>query len=157
MKKNYLFLCDGMLGKLCRILRLLGFDAKLSPGGESGRFLVNADQEGRTAVTRARRRHDRPGRPAVILSSETALDQIVELFERLPGRPAIRPFTRCLECNESLIEESRESVEGEIPAYIAEHFQQYHRCPACRRIYWQGSHFQAMSAEIEKISSRLSG
>ena len=155
MKKNYRFLCDRMLGKLCRMLRLLGLDATLNPDGESGRFLVNADREGRIAVTRARRHHDRPGTPAVILTGATALDQVAELFSTLPEPPKIEPFTRCLECNESLIEESSESVEGEIPPYIAEHFQRYHRCPSCRRIYWEGSHFQAMAAEIERIRARL--
>lgn len=157
MKKKHIFLCDRMLGKLCRMLRLLGLDAKLNPDGESGRFLVNADREGRIAVTRARRHHDRPGSPAVILTSETVFDQVAELFGKLPERPKITPFTRCLECNESLVEEPPSSVRGEVPAYIDEHFQRYHRCPSCRRIYWEGSHFQAMTAEIEKIESRLGG
>ena len=155
MKKKYGFLCDRMLGKLCRMLRLLGFDAKLNPDGESGRFLLNADREGRIAVTRARRRYDRPGTRAVILTGETAHEQAVELLETLPEPPRIEPFTRCLECNEALVEESPSSVTEEIPAFIAEHFKQYHRCPSCRRIYWEGSHFEAMSAEIEKIRTRL--
>lgn len=157
MKKNYKFLCDRMLGKLCRMLRLLGFDAKVNPDGESGRFLINAGREGRIAVTRARRHYDRLGNPAVVLTAETALEQVIELFGTLPVSPRLEPFTRCLECNEPLVEEPPSAVTGEVPAYIAEHFTEYHRCPACRRIYWEGSHFQAMSAEIEKIEGLLGG
>lgn len=155
MKDTYAFLCDRMLGKLCRTLRLLGLDAKLNPEGESGRFLVNAEREGRIAVTRGRRHHDRPGAPAVVLTGETVLDQVVELFGALPEAPEPAPFTRCLECNEPLVAASRESVEGAVPPYVTEHFQRYHRCPSCRRIYWEGSHYQAMTAKIEKIREAL--
>jgi uncharacterized protein with PIN domain len=157
MPEKMTFLCDRMLGNLCRKLRLLGFDAALNPDGESGRFLTNAEREGRIAVTRSRHHHDRPGKPPVILDSENLLDQIVELFSRLPESPRFEPFTRCLECNEPLVEESSSSIEAEVPPYITEHFQRYHRCPACRRIYWEGSHFQAMSVEIEDIRSRIEG
>ena len=133
MIKRYSFLCDRMLGRLCRMLRLLGFDARLNPDGESGRFLVTADREGRIAVTRARRQYDRPGNPAVILTAEAVADQVVELFATLPEPPRFEPFTRCLECNVVLVEEPLESVADEVEPYIAEHFQRYHRCPSCRR------------------------
>jgi uncharacterized protein with PIN domain len=144
-----------MLGKLCRKLRLLGFDAALNPPGEAGRFLINAEHEGRIAVTRARRHHDRPGRPAVILSSESVPDQITELLDTLPSPPQLAPFTRCLECNVLLAEEDAASAREEVMAYISEHFNRFHRCPSCRRIYWEGSHFQDMSAEIDAIRSRI--
>jgi uncharacterized protein with PIN domain len=127
----------------------------LNPDGEEGRFLLNAEREGRIAVTRARRHHDRPGRPATILTGETAHDQIVELLGKLDVPQELAPFTRCLECNEPLVEASAESVRGEVPAYIAERFDRYHRCPACRRLYWEGSHFQAMSAEIDEIGAKI--
>ena len=61
-QKKRSFLLDRMLGKLCVKLRMLGVDAKLNPEGETGRFLVNAMKEGRTAVTRARSRGTAPDR-----------------------------------------------------------------------------------------------
>ena len=39
-------LFDRMLGKLCRAMRLLGYDAVLNSEGESGRFLLTAREPG---------------------------------------------------------------------------------------------------------------
>jgi uncharacterized protein with PIN domain len=151
--KSIAFLCDRMLGRLCRKLRLLGFDAKLNPEKEAGRFFLNAEFEGRVAVTRARGLRDRPGGPPVVLEAEDADGQIRELFSKLGGKPTLKPFTRCLECNVPLVEEEASAVE--VPSYIGEHFNRFHRCPSCGRIYWEGSHYEAMVEEVERIRRLL--
>jgi len=154
-QKRHSFLLDRMLGKLCVKLRMLGVDAKLNPEGESGRFLVNAMKEGRTAVTRARSQGDRPGPRPVILSSSDTAGQIVELFAALGDAPRFEPFTRCLECNELLVETPEEAVKGRIPPNVEKTFHRFHACPACGRVYWEGSHFQAMTDEVKRIEAQL--
>ena len=154
-QKRHSFLLDRMLGKLCVKLRMLGVDAKLNPEGESGRFLVNATKEGRTAVTRARSQGDRPGPRPVILSSSDTAGQIVELFAALGDAPRFEPFTRCLECNELLVETPEEAVRGRIPPNVEKSFHRFHACPACGRVYWKGSHFQAMTDEVKRIEAQL--
>ena len=154
-QKNHSFLLDRMLGRLCVKLRMLGVDAKLNPEGESGRFLVNAMKEGRTAVTRARTPGDRPGpRPVILAASDTA-GQVVELFAAIGEAPRFEPFARCLECNELLVEAPEETVKGRIPPNVEKNFHRFHSCPACGRVYWEGSHFQAMAEEVKKIETRL--
>ena len=150
-EKRIAFLCDRMLGRLCRKLRLLGYDAKLNPEKEAGRFFLNAEFEGRVAVTRARGLRDRPGGPPVVLEAKDTEKQLRELFLKLGGKPALVPFTRCLECNALLVEEEATAVEGKVPLYIVEHFDRFHRCPSCERIYWEGSHYEAMVGEIKRI------
>jgi uncharacterized protein with PIN domain len=154
-QNRHSFLLDRMLGKLCVKLRMLGVDAKLNPEGEAGRFLVNAMKEGRTAVTRARGRRDRPGPKPVILSSSDTAEQIVELFAALGEAPRFEPFTRCLECNVLLVETPEETVKGGIPPNVEKTFHRFHGCPACGRVYWEGSHFQAMKEEVKKIEAKL--
>jgi uncharacterized protein with PIN domain len=149
-------LFDRMLGSLCRTMRLLGYDAELNGEGESGRFLLNAEAQSRVAVTRARGLRDRPGAKPLVLESEEPMDQIIELLSKLGGKPDLAPFTRCLDCNELLVEESPEGVRDEVPLYIMENFEEFHRCPACRRIFWKGSHFEAMALRIEEIERALS-
>jgi uncharacterized protein with PIN domain len=149
------FLFDRMLGRLCRKVRLLGYDATLNPEGESGRFLLNAEGEGRLPVTRSTRHHDRPGPTPIVLKSEDTTEQLVELFQAIDEPPQFEPFIRCLECNEPLVEESASSVENEVPTYIREHFDRFHRCPGCRRIYWEGSHFEDMTKEVEGLERRI--
>jgi uncharacterized protein with PIN domain len=153
--KRSAFLCDRMLGRLCRRLRLLGYDAKLNPENEAGRFFLNAELEERVAVTRARGLRDRPGGPPVVLEEEDADGQIIELFSKLGERPVLMPFTRCLECNVPLAQEEASAVRGRVPSYIAERFDRFHRCPSCLRIYWEGSHYEAMADEVERIRRLL--
>jgi uncharacterized protein with PIN domain len=153
--KRPAFLCDRMLGRLCRRLRLLGFDAKLNPEMEAGRFFLNAESEGRIAVTRARGLRDRPGGPPIVLEAEDADEQIIELFSRLGAKPDLRPFTRCLECNVPLEDADPAAVKGKVPSYISERFDRFHRCPSCGRIYWEGSHFEAMAGEVERLRRLL--
>ena len=154
-EKKRSFLFDRMLGRLCIKMRMLGYDSKLNPEGENGRFLLNAAKEGRIAVTRARSMRDRPGPKPLILGSEDTAEQIVELFTALGLAPRFEPFTRCLECNGLLVEENAEALRGQIPPYIENNFQRFHRCPDCKRIYWEGSHFQAMLGEVKELEAKM--
>ena len=154
-QKKRSFLLDRMLGKLCVKLRMLGVDAKLNAEGEAGRFLVNAMKEGRTAVTRARSQGDRPGPRPMILASSDTTEQIVELFAAIGEAPGFEPFTRCLECNILLVEAQEETVKGRIPPNVGKNFHRFHACPACGRVFWEGSHFQAMTDEVKAIEARL--
>ena len=149
------FLFDGMLGRLCRKMRLLGFDCKLNPPGETGRFLLNAEKEGRIAVTRAKRRKERPGPTPVILEKAGTKEQIAELLAKTGTKPEFAPFTRCLECNEPLVEESIENVRSLVPPFVAENFREFFRCPVCGRIYWKGTHYEAMWRYIEKVKKLI--
>lgn len=154
-KQAWKFLFDRMLGRLCRKMRMLGFDARLNGKGETGRFFLNAQSEGRIAVTRCRRRDDpRPGPAAIVLRTETTGDQIAELFESIGGTPEFEPFTRCLECNALLAEAGPSDISGKVPPYIEKTFTSYHICPRCGRVYWEGTHFQAMMEEVDRIRGK---
>ncbi len=155
VQKKGAFLFDRMLGRLCVKMRMLGYDSKLNSEGESGRFLLNATKEERVAVTRARSMRDRPGPEPIVLSAEDTAGQIVELFAALDLAPRFEPFTRCLECNALLVEEAADALAAQIPPYIEKNFKRFHRCPECGRIYWEGSHFQAMSDEVRTLEAKL--
>ncbi len=156
-EKKRAFLLDRMLGKLCTKMRMLGLDVELNPEGENGRFFLNAAREGRTPVTRARGMRDRPGPKPVILQAEETSEQIAELFRALGETPRFEPFTRCLVDNTPLVEAPAESVKDRVPPYVGKTFQRYHQCPLCGRIYWEGTHFQEMAEEVERIEAKLGG
>ncbi len=149
------FLFDRMLGKLCRRMRLLGFDSELNPESEQGRFLVKADREKRLAVTMSRRKTDRPGTPPLVLRSRGVNQQVIELLGALNPTPRLEPFTRCLECNSVLEDLPGEKAPGRVPRDIIENLDSFKVCPGCRRVYWKGSHFEAMSRTIGKITQKL--
>jgi len=86
---------------------------------------------------------------------EDVTEQIVELFAAIGEAPLFEPFSRCLECNGLLVEETEEAVRGHVPPFVEKNFHRFHRCTGCGRIYWEGSHFQAMSEEVKALEARL--
>jgi hypothetical protein len=62
------------------------------------------------------------------------------------------PFTICLECNQPLVARNKQEVRGLVPAYVYQTQNRYVECPACHRIYWKGTHWQAMTQKLEKFS-----
>ena len=149
------FLMDGMLGRLCRKMRMLGCDCELVGEGRSPYLLSDAESAGRTAVTTATRSLDRLGPPPVILHRPSAPERIVELFAAIGEIPAIEPFTLCLECNAPLRDISPEEAAQRVPPRIARDFREFHECRECGRIYWKGSHYGEMERQVEAIMERL--
>ncbi len=149
------FLFDRMLGRLCRKLRMLGYDCEINAEGESAFFLTNADSLGRIAVTTATRKLDRRGKEPVVLTGAGTCPRIAELFSKIGVKPAFLPLTRCIVCNSPLREASPEEVSGKVPLRIEKEFDRFHVCPGCLRIYWEGSHYEAMRREVEAIEAAL--
>ena len=145
------FLLDGMLGRLCRKMRMLGLDCELAGAGRSPWLLTDAEKAGRTAVTTATRSVDRCGPPPVILRRSGVAEMIAELFAATGEAPRFAPFTICLECNAPLRKISRVDASERVPPYISRDFREFHECVNCGRVYWKGSHYEAMERQVEKI------
>jgi uncharacterized protein with PIN domain len=120
---------DGMLGKLAKWLRILGFDAE---------YPCRAPSQGRLFVTAARR----PQRPGVIIvHASDCLEQLRSVLEQAEVGPDPELFlSRCLLCNVPVCETPRESVRDVVPEPIFARVTQFNQCPVCRRVYWDGSH-----------------
>jgi uncharacterized protein with PIN domain len=155
MKPRFLF--DGMLGRLCRKMRMLGYDSVLAGEGESHLLLLRAAEEGRIAVTTATRRVDRRGGEPVVLRSAGISEMAAELFSLIERPPEMEPFTRCLECNALLERITAAEASESVPPRVARNFKEFHRCPQCSRIYWKGTHYEAMERQVEKLAERITG
>jgi hypothetical protein len=77
--------------------------------------------------------------------------QLDYLIERLQLCAEIAPFTRCTVCNGTLELESTANASAEAPPAVRRHHSAFWRCLGCGRLYWQGSHWQAMRRQIESI------
>lgn len=143
------FLADTMLGKLAKWLRILGYDVLYARDLDDRALLALARAEGRTLLTRdeelARRAR------GVLISSDDWREQLHEL-SGLVRLEKGRLFTRCLECNTPLEPVEREEVAGRVSSYLLASQAEFGRCPRCQRIYWKGTHFASVLAEIEGIS-----
>jgi uncharacterized protein with PIN domain len=148
------------VGKLAKWLRMMGYDSLFFNGSDDSHMVARALAEGRVILTRdteiMKRRLITSGRlKAVLIDSEEPEWQIRQLIDTLNLTHQFKPFTLCLECNQPLIERSQEEVKDRVPPYVYKTQSQYMECPACHRIYWRGTHWDAMTRKIKEFAYRI--
>ena len=153
------FIVDHNVGKLAKWLRMMGYDSLFFDGSDDSHMVALALAEGRVILTRdsaiMKRRLITSGRlKAVLINSEEPERQMQQLMDTLDLKRQFRPFTLCLECNQPLLERSQEEVKDRVPPYVYKTQNQYMECPACHRIYWRGTHWEAMTRKLEKLANR---
>jgi hypothetical protein len=131
------FVVDGMLGKVAKWLRILGYDTRSEPLDEAK--LADYASRGWAVLTRRRSWCGREG--VICLHQNAPMDQMRELHARAPlDLDEGRLLSRCIRCNDLLECVNRQEVLGLVPDYTFETVEEFQRCPACRRVYWEGSH-----------------
>jgi len=145
------------VGKLSKWLRIMGYDALLFSGDDDGRMVKTALAENRVILTKdnqiMKRRLVTSGRlKAVLIKDDDIRAQLRQVVETLNLDYHFRPFTICLECNQPLVEQAKEKVHDQVPPYVFETQKLYTECPSCHRLYWRGTHWQAMKRELEELT-----
>ena len=145
------FAVEKTLGKLAKWLRILGFDACSEPCGSIGCKAVAVSD--RILLTRTRRRFpELQGRPFVFIRSNDPFDQLKEVICGLGLSPRdIRPFSRCLLCNEPTEPVSKDAVRNLVPDFIWENHERFCQCGRCQKIYWSGSHTERGMVRIAAL------
>jgi uncharacterized protein with PIN domain len=79
--------------------------------------------------------------------------QLVSVLERFDLHNDLQPFTRCLSCNNLLDKARKEDILDRLPANTAQTFVEFKICQSCGKVYWKGSHYNRMSAMINRLQS----
>lgn len=151
------FIVDHNVGKIAKWLRMVGFDADRYTGGDDAAIIAVALSENRILLTRDRRIMKRraivSGRiQAILIESDHFKAQVQQVVGTLRlDKRRFRPFTLCIECNRLLEERVKEAIRDRVPPYVYQTQGRFAECPACRRLYWQGTHWQNMNQEIQGI------
>ncbi len=142
-------LLDAMLGRLARWLRLIGYDAAYIADTDDLEVVRAARAESRLVLTRDRNLAARRAIDALLIESQTLDEQIEQVVGALglPPRPA-RP--RCGVCNVPLEGISPEAARSRVPPYVWRTETDFSECPACRRVYWPGTHWQSIQARLAR-------
>jgi len=153
---NLKFIVDNNVGKLAKWLRMMGYDAAFFDGSDDAYLVARALAEDRVILTRDTQIMKRgiitSGRlKAILINSDEPEPQIQQVIDMLNLDCQSRPFTLCLECNQPLVERSKDEVKNRVPPYVFQTQSQYMECPACHRIYWRGTHWQAMTKKLKKF------
>jgi uncharacterized protein with PIN domain len=151
------FIADNNVGKLAKWLRMVGFDTKLFDGEDDADMVAAALAENRIVLTRDtgimdRRIITRGKVRAILISSDRLAEQIQQVIETLKiDKNQFKPLTLCIECNQPLIAKGKAEVKDRVPPYVYKTQEQFVECPVCHRIYWKGTHWQAMRQKIENV------
>ncbi|MNO50383.1 hypothetical protein D3C76_407580 [compost metagenome] len=152
------FVADAHLGGLANLLRMCGFDTLHDNDFEDERIAEIAAHQGRVVLTRDRellkRRIITHG--CYLHAIKPSL-QLRELFERLDLARSARPFSRCLHCNLPLHEIPVEQARPHVPPQVARLYSHFLFCDACRRVYWEGSHWRSMRVLLAPLLDRRIG
>lgn len=142
------FLADGMLGRLARRLRSLGFDTSFygNPGDIGP--LGAARCHGRFLLTRNTALAGPGGRGTNCLVIRT---QVVQVLDDLGLWNDIRTNCRCVVCNAELRRLERERSVNLVAPYVLEHGSSFSLCPDCGRVYWKGIHCSDMEGGLPSI------
>jgi hypothetical protein len=148
------FLADAMLGRLARWLRGLGYDTVWEADISDAELARRALAEARTILTRDRA-FPEEWRLAdlLVLDSEEPLAQLRQVARRFGLDPSRPLFTRCLVCNALLVPASRARVAGRVPPRVLAARERFSACPACDKVYWEGSH----TARMRRVLLRALG
>lgn len=151
------FMVDENAGRLAKWLRILGYDTLLFKGGDDGTMVAIAQKEERVLLTRdreiLRRRVISGGLLRAILIQE---DDPVAQLRQVAGTfhlDTSQPFSRCSECNHLLDPRTPEEVERRVPPYVFRTQRQYMECSACGRIYWRGTHWEALNRALAGLKA----
>ncbi len=145
------FICDRMLGKLAKWLRIFGYDCTFIPPGTGIDPLREAETENRFFLTRDRsfikrlKRADSIPR-CLFIEHDNVQDQLDQLRSALKLNLESPGLNRCLRCNEKIVSITKDDARksGQAPEYVLTNHSEFKRCPQCKKIYWKGSHFQRM-------------
>lgn len=137
---------------------MMGYDALLLEGADDGQIVKRALAEDRVVLTRdrqiMRRRVVTSGcLKAILLQDDEPEQQLRQVVATLGLDYRFNPFSLCLECNRPLEHRSKEAVREQVPPYVFRTQDQYMQCPHCQRIYWRGTHWQAMTRMLERFAS----
>lgn len=146
------FVCDVHLGRLCKYLRMLGFDTSYSNDYTQEQILGISKSERRIILSRSLQRiRNKELTHAYWVRSADPPEQLKDLVYGLDLLKWTNPLTRCLNCNNLLESIEKEKVIDRLEERTAKYYTEFFRCSVCDQIYWKGSHYESMMEFIHQI------
>jgi uncharacterized protein with PIN domain len=148
------FAAERTLGRLAKLLRLMGFDTLLEIEYPKGSFLEQIGPD-RVFLTRTQRMANSAiGLKTILLHANAPWEQVSELIHKTDIRPEdIHAFSRCTRCNVPIVAVPKLAVQAFVPEYVWNHRSSFSRCSRCGRVYWRGSHTERALKRLSEIIS----
>lgn len=148
------FILTHEVGRLAKWLRIMGFDSAYQKKDDKRELVLKSLREDRIVVSRNASLARYTGIRFIHIKSDLLEEQLKQLKEEI-GLPVNEEdmFTRCVICNEVLMEIKKEEIEDKVPEFVYKTNEHFMECPACNKIYWQGTHWGNAKEIIQKLKS----
>lgn len=150
------FVVDVMLGRLAKWLRIAGFDVLYSNQFSDDELIQISNREDRVLLSRDTRLLIRkPVNKFLFLESSDIHSQLKQVFASMPIPGITALLSRCLSCNEVLVETARETVRDAVPAFVYKTQSHFKSCPGCGKIFWAGTHRNSAIQILKRLWTEI--
>ena len=154
LRKNA-FILDVHLGKLAKMLRMLGFDTVYENNYDDPEIIRRSLKEKRIIITRDRLLlHVKTVTHGYCVRSTNSDVQLGEVLKRFDLYSQIRPFYRCMICNNKVMRIEKSAILHRLEPKTILYYDKFFTCKGCNRIYWKGSHHVKLKELLDKITIR---
>ncbi len=146
------FILDVHLGKLARLLRMLGIDSLYRNNYNDREIAQMAPKTNRIVLTR-----DRKLLKYKIIThgywirSFYPNNQLIEVLKHYKLESELKPFHRCLECNGVIKSIDKDKVQDRLEPKTKVYYEKFYKCTDCEKIYWKGSHYENMKTTVDNL------
>ncbi len=146
------FIADVNIHDVVKTMRALGLDVVEDRCLSSGEIADMAGNENRIILTTSRRLLKlRRVINGIFIRPGNREEQIRRILNRLSLNDLCRPFSRCLCCNTLLEPVPKADIWQRIPPKPRKRCNDFARCPSCDRLYWKGTHYEKIKANVDRI------
>ena len=159
-QKKPIFIVDAMLGNLAKKLRVLGYDSTYFSSIEDEKLVLIAKNEKRIILTKDEllcKKAQNQNITAILIRGNDELEQISQIHQSIRFEKFVIDTnnSRCIICNGKLQPIEKYRAIGKIPEGILEREDKFWMCDGCKKIYWQGTHFEKLQEFADKLNNRL--
>lgn len=154
------FITDGMLGKLTRWLRLLGYDVEYANDMEDKKLMALAKKEKRILLTRDLelfQQANARGVDAFLVEGRTEVERLACMAKKHDFHLEIDvTVSRCPKCNTKIRPVAKDTVAEKVEKATFTFYNEFWECSKCGQIYWQGAHWKKITKTLEEAKKILS-
>lgn len=154
------FAVDAMLGNLAKRLRLLGYDSKYDSSIDDSDLIKIGEKQRRIIITKDEnlcKSAEKVGVNTVLIRGNDEIEQIFQVATKVGlGNFVIDTnSSRCVNCNGKLEPIDKIRIMNKVPSGIYERQEKFWMCHDCKKIYWEGTHFEKLQEFVQRLNQRL--
>ncbi|MEM3555410.1 MAG: Mut7-C RNAse domain-containing protein [Candidatus Micrarchaeia archaeon] len=150
-----MFVADVMLKKLARWLRLLGVEVLYPPSVDDDKIIEFAKEKNKILLTMDSdlcKRARKQGVRVFLMPRRETDEQLALLVRRFKINLSNAPSTVfCPLCNGTLKQVGRKEVKKTVPEEIVAKHEVFWMCRECKKVFWEGSHWEKINRKLEVI------